>query len=376
MSRDRLQFGIVGAGGARSAGLRDAIEARDDAEVSAICDSDAEALETARERFDAVTGFSSYETMLSEGNLDAVVISTPPDLHAPMAIAALERDVHVLSEVPAAESLEGSRKLVAAEAASDAQYMMGENTTYFPTNTLVSELVSEGLFGDLQYAEGEYLLEERDLMTSTWRRELHIGVNGITYPTHSLGPPTTWLGDDRIQRITCAGSGHRYRGEMGDYELEDTTVLFGKTEGNRLVKVRLDMISNRPASKRNNKYQLQGTGGCYESATGRDERDKLWLAEFHEAESAWDREFVDIFEFESKLPDRYRNPPPAVEAADSPIFTADYFEVQDFVDAVTAGDRPPIDVHDALDMTLPGLISRKSIADDSEWKTVPDSREW
>ena len=36
----------------------------------------------------------------------------------------------------------------------------------------------------------------------------------------------------------------------------------------------------------------------------------------------------------------------------------------------------PIGIHEAMDMTLPGLVSQESIEKDGEWIEVPDSREW
>ncbi len=54
----------------------------------------------------------------------------------------------------------------------------------------------------------------------------------------------------------------------------------------------------------------------------------------------------------------------------------DYFEVLDFIDAIT-GKRPcPIGIHEAMDMTLPGLCSQESIRRGGVWIEVPDSRAW
>ena len=48
----------------------------------------------------------------------------------------------------------------------------------------------------------------------------------------------------------------------------------------------------------------------------------------------------------------------------------------DFLAAVK-GERPPaVGVHEALDMTLPGLVSQESIQRGGEWLEVPDSRAW
>jgi len=50
--------------------------------------------------------------------------------------------------------------------------------------------------------------------------------------------------------------------------------------------------------------------------------------------------------------------------------------VLDFVDAAL-GKRPPaVGIHEAMDMTMPGLISQQSIAASGRWIEVPDSREW
>jgi hypothetical protein len=40
------------------------------------------------------------------------------------------------------------------------------------------------------------------------------------------------------------------------------------------------------------------------------------------------------------------------------------------------GTPCPIGIHEAMDMTLPGLISQKSILEGGAWMAVPDSRQW
>jgi hypothetical protein len=41
------------------------------------------------------------------------------------------------------------------------------------------------------------------------------------------------------------------------------------------------------------------------------------------------------------------------------------------------GKRPnTLGIHEAMDMTLPGLISQQSIAEGGKWLEVPDSRDW
>ena len=69
---------------------------------------------------------------------------------------------------------------------------------------------------------------------------------------------------------------------------------------------------------------------------------------------------------------RWQKPPTEAESAGHG--GGDYFQVRDFVDCVREGRRPPIDVHDALDFTLPGLVSRESLRRGGAPVAVPDFR--
>jgi len=373
-----VDVGIVGTGN-RGQSLGDQLTRNPQVRLRATCDTDAEAAERTRRSLGAAESYADYGTMLSEARLDAVVVATPMPMHATHSIAALERDLHVFSEVPAVVSMEQAEALVEAARESDGRYMLGENYVYRTPNVLVRELVDAGLFGEVYYAEGEYLHELRDASWARdepdrWRREWQTGRNGITYPTHSLGPVPGWLPDDRVARLSCAGSGHHYTDPEGNaYEQEDTTVMLAETERDRLVAIRQDMLSERPHAMDN--YQLQGTDGCYESARSPEESNRIWLSTFDDATDSGGYEWRDLAALEAEyLPDRYLDPPEAAEEAGHG--GGDYYQLVDFVDSLVEGVSPPIGIHDAMDMTLPGLVSQRSIADDRAWLNVPDSREW
>ena len=136
-----------------------------------------------------------------------------------------------------------------------------------------------------------------------------------------------------------------------------------------LVKIRVDMLSDRPHAMTN--YQLQGTDGCYESARSKHETPKIWLRKFREEPDEW----MELSELEAEfLPERWRE---ASEAAKNAGHGGgDYFEILDFVDAITGKCAPAIGIHEAMDMTLPGLISQESIRGAGAWISVPDSRNW
>ncbi|HUU59606.1 MAG TPA: Gfo/Idh/MocA family oxidoreductase, partial [Phycisphaerae bacterium] len=212
----KLNIGIVGACG-RGASFKAACDAMEIVRVHAVCDVNTDGLDAAAERLGAAEKYADYETMLEKSELDAVFIGTPMAFHVPQAVAALRKDLHVLSEVPAGVSIEECRELTLAALAGKGVYMMAENYTYFQPNAMVREMVRRGEFGTPYYAEGEYVHELKGLNEITkWRRKWQTGINGVTYGTHSLGPILQWLPGDRVARACCAGSGHHYRDPRGD----------------------------------------------------------------------------------------------------------------------------------------------------------------
>jgi predicted dehydrogenase len=365
-----LNLGIVGACG-RGASFKAACDAMPDVAIHAICDIAADGLAAAAERLGARETYDDYETMLDRSDLDAVIVGTPMHHHAAQAIAALERNVSVLSEVTAGVTIDECRKLVEACRASRATYMMAENYTYTRPNTIVREMVRRGVFGTTYYAEGEYLHELKHMneYETPWRRRWQTGIDGVTYGTHSLGPILQWMPGDRVARVCCEAAGVRQTDHTGRPYCQACSTMLCKMASGGLVKIRVDMVSDRPHSMTN--YQLQGTDGCYESARASGERHRVWLRDRCPDPHTWMT--LDDFS-EEFLPEFWKAGAERARAAGHG--GGDYFEILDFVDAVRGGRRCPIGIDEAMDMTLPGLVSQQSILEDGRWLDVPDSRDW
>ena len=147
--------------------------------------------------------------------------------------------------------------------------------------------------------------------------------------------------------------------------------MLGRMRSGGLVKIRLDLVSNRPAVLDCNAHQLQGTEGCFESARAPGERHRVWLKSRCDDPAKW--LFLQDLEDEF-LPQWWKDDADAAMAAGHS--GSDHFTVSRFVDAVANGHAPAVGIHEAMDMTLPGLISQQSIAEGGKWLDVPDSREW
>ena len=119
-----LRVGIAGVH--RGQAFLEALRWSEHTELVAICDTSPAVLEERGPAFGEAARFTEYEQMLDHG-LDLVIISSPAHVHAPQATAALDRGMHVFSEVPAATSLAQCADLMRAVRRASAKYMMAEN---------------------------------------------------------------------------------------------------------------------------------------------------------------------------------------------------------------------------------------------------------
>jgi predicted dehydrogenase len=363
----KLRIGIAGKRGlAFVSGFR----AVPEVEVTALCERDPGVLHAGSERHGIPRQFTEFEAMLEA--VDAVVVATPMPLHVAQSVTALQAGKHVLSEVTAAVSLDECWRLLDAVRASGKIYMFAENYCYLQPNVLIREMVRRGLFGTPYFGEGEYLHEVRALHhhadgSPTWRAFWQVGVNGCTYGTHSLGPVMQWFTaadpNERIATVTSLGTG---RHTDPAHPHDDTTLMLCQLRTGKLIKIRLDMLSNRPHLP--TYYSLQGTQGVYEAARFPGDSGRIWLGENRPDER---REWQPLSAFEEHLPARWQ----AQEAAQAGHGGGDYHVGRAFAEAIRDGSPPPIDIFDALEWSAAGLCSQLSITNGGIPIRVPDFRD-
>jgi len=355
----KIRVGIVGRRGASAVrGLR-AVEG---IEVAAFCEIDPAALEEQTREHGVEKGFLNFEEMLD--HVDAVAIGSPMQLHVPQAILALQAGKHVLSEVTAAVTMDECWRLLDAVKASGKTYMLAENYCYFEENILIREMVRKGTFGDIYFGEGEYIHDVRFLHHDaqgrpTWRYYWQVGNPGNTYITHELGPVMQWFKaqdpEDRIDTVTCLGSGVHTDPE---HPHDDTSLTLIKLKSGKLLKMRLDMMSNTPGMTF---YSLQGVHGTYESGRGGGTNPRIWTGPNKSV--GWGdapREWRPLSEFSEHLPANWQAH--IENARQSGHGGGDYHTARIFAESIRDGSPPDIDIYDALEWTAAGLCSQLSIS--------------
>jgi len=133
------------------------MDALPDARLTWICDSSQERLDAAQARFPGARATSSFDDLLADDDLQAVVIATPVPTHATLARRCLEAGKHVLVEKPLAQSTAEADEVVNAAREHGRTLMVGHLLEYHPGLERLKALVDSGELGTVHYIYGNRL---------------------------------------------------------------------------------------------------------------------------------------------------------------------------------------------------------------------------
>lgn len=121
------------------------------ADLRWICDLDQSRLDTFGKRYPTVRCTRTFDDLLDDPELEAVVIATPVSTHHPLALAALEAGKHVFIEKPLAASVAEAQDLVAAADERKLTLMPGHTFLYSPPVNTIRDLIRSGELGDIYF---------------------------------------------------------------------------------------------------------------------------------------------------------------------------------------------------------------------------------
>ncbi len=167
-----MKICVAGAYGAFGLKHLDALANIDEVEVTSIMgptQAKIEALAAERGIGHAAT---TLEECLAREDVDAVILSTPTQMHADQAIACVDAGKHVLIEIPMADSLEDSKRVVAKQRETGLVCMAGQVRRFNPSHQWIHNKIRAG----------ELTLQQMDAQTYFFRRT----------NTNAKGEPRSW----------------------------------------------------------------------------------------------------------------------------------------------------------------------------------------
>ncbi len=100
--------------------------------------------------------YTRYEEMLADKDIDIVSLCTPNWMHADQAVAAAKAGKHIYLEKPIALNYADAVRIRDAVRAAGVKVCVGFECRYSMQFSMLNDIVSKGLLGDIHYGEADY----------------------------------------------------------------------------------------------------------------------------------------------------------------------------------------------------------------------------
>ncbi len=286
--------------------------------------------------------YPSLEELVKDDHIEAVFVATDAPSHARHCIEVLKHGKHVASAVPAVfGSVEEAYKLFDAVKASGLKYMMFETSCFHEDLYGMRQIYGAGGLGKLLYSEGEYFHYMDTPIDSYkgWR----IGLPPQWYPTHSNAYYVGVTGGS-FTEVCCMGM---------------PSVIEHLQPGNNAYKnpfgteIALFRTSEGGMSRMGVSWDSPGVGGEMGRIRGQ--------------KGSYYGKYEGL---EKNLPDLKRPPLPPGVAAGGHGGSHGYL-MNEFVTAILQNRKPLVDIAQALNMTVGGIVAHQSALKGGELIKIP-----
>lgn len=244
-----LPVGLIGCGRIAQLVHLNALRAADGIQVVALADPDADRLHEAAQKAPGAVPYASPEDLLAKSDAEAVVLCTPPALHASGAIAAFEAGKHVYLEKPIGLELAEADAILASQRAAGTVGQMGFNYRFHPLHREAKQRIQRGELGDLTSIRTVFSSPARSLPDWKATRASGGGVL-LDLASHHLDLIPFLTGREVVDVMGLSAS-HQSEG--------DTAALTVRLEGDVLVQSLFSMTSVSE-----DRFEIYGTAGKLE----------------------------------------------------------------------------------------------------------------
>lgn len=362
----RVKVGVFG--GRRGQTMIQVLARHPDAELVAVCDSHEPTLQRCRELAQqadtAVTCYTDFDQFMQH-DMDAVVLANYATEHAPYAVRLLESGRHVCSEVSACQTLGEAVELVEAAERSGKVYTYAENCCYFRGTLEMRRRYRLGDIGEFLHGEGEYVHDCESIWTEITYGERDHWRNwcpSTFYCSHSSGPILTITGT-RPVRVTAYETPNINKRRFGARSADGAMIVCQMDNGATAKFLPWANFKREPGALW---FAVYGATGMMETDRWGLLFDRVSIFREGDNFTPYEMSYVPRFPMENELSRSIHG-----------HGGADFYTMHFFLESIL--DRPgkefAIGVHQAVDMTLPGILGYRSILEGNIPLEVPDLRD-
>lgn len=239
-----VKIGIIGLGYIGQVHLRHCLKIPE-IEVTAVADVSEKALKKAK-KAGVKKGFTNYEDLLKDREVEAVIIGLPTHLHRSCAIAVAESGKDIFLEKPISRTVREAEEIISAAKKASVKLMMGYPMRFNKELCSVKEKMVDGTIGEIVNSQATYVssgpffhrAEEQSPIPVPewwWNKELTGGGVLIDLGSHMINLLRWYFGE--ITDITC------YLGYRFNMDFEDSALCIAKFDSNTVSAINVGWFS-------------------------------------------------------------------------------------------------------------------------------------
>ena len=246
----KLKFALIGTGGIAQT-YAQAFQQSDCCQLVAVADVNEDSAKAFAEPF-AAKAFADYKTLVENSEIDAVIISTPPNTHPEIAMYFMNRGVNVLCEKPLCLSVAEAKEMINCAEESKVVFTMATKFRYCEDVVKAKAIIASGVLGEIVQFENAFTAKVD--MSKRWNSQREISGGGVLMDngTHSVDIIRYFLGaiSDVLALETSGTQG---------LKVDENVKLLAKTENGIAASVDLTWGINKELPNFISVYGTNGT---------------------------------------------------------------------------------------------------------------------
>ena len=189
---NKLKFALIGAGGIAQT-YAQAFQISESCRLVAVADVREESAKAFAEPFGAKS-FADYKALAENSEIDAVIISTPPNSHPEIAMYFMNRGIHVLCEKPLCLSVAEAKQMIETAEKMNIVFTMATKFRYCEDVVKAKAILASGVLGEVVQFENAFTAKVD--MSKRWNSNKEVAGGGVLIDngTHSVDIIRYFLG--------------------------------------------------------------------------------------------------------------------------------------------------------------------------------------
>ena len=263
-------IGIIGTGFARRVQIP-AFLACEGVEIASVASGNLENASTTAEECGAAHFTANWRETVARGDVDLVCITTPPNLHREMTLAAIENGKHILCEKPMAMNV--SEALEMTEAAKDKPLLtlIDHELRFQPGRRVAYKMLRDGVIGKIRHTKFIFQAPHRGDPNSPWNwwSDASVGGGALGAIASHIIDSFHWFLDTDVSSVFCQLQTHIKQrrepaGEMRDVTSDDESNMLLRFADSELTNDATGIVSVSMTEypKYKNRLEFYGSDGA------------------------------------------------------------------------------------------------------------------